>query len=81
MKCGEQEVAAAISGEHSSSAIGAVRRWRQADDPDPGQRITISRNWLSPILAARKGPASDAGYVTAVFAQPNASRAIHDIAL
>jgi hypothetical protein len=49
-----QKICGAISGEHSSGAIAAMRRGRESQNQKLGPRIAKSRNRLAPIIPCQE---------------------------
>src|SRR6185437_3985935 len=75
---GEKKVAAAVAGEHSSGAVGAVGGGGKADQDHRGLRIAETGHRAGPIDLPREGGALALGNLVAVFAQAAAALACGD---
>ena len=77
----EQEVAAAVAGEHASRAVGAVGGRRQPEHDDRCRRVAEAGDRTAPVgLVAERGAALD-GDLLAPGDEARAGAAGHDLAL
>jgi len=76
-----QEVAAAVSSEHASSAIRAVGRGGQANDQELSVRIAEAGDGAAPVRFVPVGTALDARDFLAVANQARAFAALDDLSV
>jgi len=81
MQGGEEEIARAISGEHSSGAIGAMGGGGEADDPDPRIWIAKAGNGFAPVVPFDESAAFFLRDIEAVIAQPRTTGALDNGAM
>lgn len=53
----KEEIAGAVAGESSASAVATVRGWGKSNNQKLRIRIAESGNWLAPVLPILKGAA------------------------
>ncbi len=81
VECAIQPVAAAVAGEHSSSAIAAVRSRGQADQKQSCLWITKTRIGFSPVIPILEASRFLACDFLSPLYQPGAESAANDLLL